>query len=257
MHLANEPGFLEIGLGKLWLSIPLPGCCYGNCQWSRVNLSLYSICFTGVARLSVRCDLCLSLNHRSKDCVMVANYDQDEGSCLKAAESAVLALTQLHWSVPNAADPPRGVSSEVYWNFNKARCCFSWCHYRHACWVCGGPQLGLALDARCNWWVMAPNAHHRLFLVCHLCILTCITWKLQVIYEHSTYQTTVPLSKTFLLWFRVAWEIWLESYDPRHVSQSFSDITLYACCKHLRRQIVKILATLLVTLLSVINKLNE
>ena len=112
----------------------------GNRQWSRVNPSLYSICFAGVARASVRCDLCLSLNHRSKDCAMIAEADPDVGSRLKAVESAVLALTQPRWPVHNSAGPPGGASSEACRNFNKGRCSFRWCRYRHACRVCGGPQ---------------------------------------------------------------------------------------------------------------------
>ena len=40
--------------------------------------------------------------------------------------------------------------------------------------------------------------------------------KLQVIYGRSAYWITALLSETFLVWFRVAWEIWLESYGSRH-----------------------------------------
>ena len=112
----------------------------GNRQWSHVNPSLYSICFAGVARSSVRCDLCLSLNHRSKDCAMVADSDPDVGSRLKAVESAGLALTQPHWPVANAVGPPGGAFSEVCRNFNKGKCSFRWFRYCHACRVCEGPQ---------------------------------------------------------------------------------------------------------------------
>ena len=112
----------------------------GNRQWSRVNPSLYSICFAGVARSSVCCDLCLSLNHRLKDCAMVADSDPDVGSHLKAVESAMLALTQPRWPMPNPSGPPGNASSEVCRNFNRDRCLFRWCRYRHVCQVCGGPQ---------------------------------------------------------------------------------------------------------------------
>ena len=74
----------------------------------------------------------------------------------------------------------------------------------------------LDLRARYNWWVTTPNTHHSFFLIWHLCILPRITWKLQVVYRHSTYWTTSLLLKTFLEQFRVAWEIQLESYGPRH-----------------------------------------
>ena len=68
----------------------------------------------------------------------------------------------------------------------------------------------LQLDARYNWWVTAPNMPHSLFPISHLCILTCITSKLQVIHVyghlHVAYQTTALLSEIFLVWFKVAWE---------------------------------------------------
>ena len=73
----------------------------------------------------------------------------------------------------------------------------------------------LQLDARYDWQVMAPNTHHSfLFPVGHLFVLTRMT------HECSEYQTTTLLSSTFLaiVWFRVAREIQLESYDPRHAS---------------------------------------
>ena len=45
---------------------------------------------------------------------------------------------------------------------------------------------------------------------------------------------TALLSETFLLWFRVVWEIWPKSYISRHTLQSFSDTTLHV---HVSRQI--------------------
>ena len=112
----------------------------GNRQWSRVNPSLYSICFAGVARSSVRCDLCLSLDHHSKDCAMVADADPDVGSRLKAVESAVLALAQPRWQMPSPTGPTGGASAEPCRNFNRGRCSFRWCRYRHVCRICQGPQ---------------------------------------------------------------------------------------------------------------------
>ena len=47
-------------------------------------------------------------------------------------------------------------------------------------------------------------------------VRTRITWQVQVIYGLSAYRTTVLLSETFVVWFRVALEIGLESYGPRH-----------------------------------------
>ena len=65
----------------------------GNQQWSKVNPSLYSICFSGVARTGQRCELCLSLSHPTSECTMVNDPDPDVSARLKTLESAVLAFT--------------------------------------------------------------------------------------------------------------------------------------------------------------------
>ena len=88
------------------------------------------------------------------------------------------------------------------------------------------PLFWLELYVSYDWRVMAPNMHCSLFPICHLCVLTRITWKLPVIYGRSSCQTTALLSNTFLVWNRVAWEIWLKSYNPRHTLRLFSDISL-------------------------------
>ena len=78
-----------------WVNYDLAFCrqaaSTGNRQWSRVNRSLYSICFSGVA--SKRCDLCPSLTHEVNDCALANEGDHDVGTRLKAIESAILALT--------------------------------------------------------------------------------------------------------------------------------------------------------------------
>ena len=76
----------------------------------------------------------------------------------------------------------------------------------------------LEQDVRCNWQVMPLNMHRSVFPISYLCLITCIIWKLQVVYVCSTYQKTALLSETFLVWFRVSWEIRLESYGSRHAS---------------------------------------
>ena len=40
----------------------------GQHDWGKINTSLYTICFTGKARRSQRCDHCLSASHRTADC---------------------------------------------------------------------------------------------------------------------------------------------------------------------------------------------
>ena len=74
----------------------------------------------------------------------------------------------------------------------------------------------LELHARYECWVMASNMHCTLFLIRHWCVLWCIPWKCQIKIGRSAYQTTTTVLETFCVWFNVAREIFLESYDPRH-----------------------------------------
>ena len=53
-----------------------------------------------------------------------------------------------------------------------------------------------------------------------LCVLTHLTWKLQVVFGCSTSQTTVLLSKTFLLWFS-ARELWPQKRHHDHSLQQY------------------------------------
>ena len=64
--------------------------------------------------------------------------------------------------------------------------------------------------AGCEIRLMTYGSKHSLqfLLISHLCVLTCITWKLHVVYGHSAYQMTALPSDTFLVWFRVARSNW-------------------------------------------------
>ena len=64
----------------------------GDRQWSKVNPSLYSRCFLGVARTDTR-ELCLSLSHPTRDCSLAGEQDSDLSSRLKTLQSAMLGIT--------------------------------------------------------------------------------------------------------------------------------------------------------------------
>ena len=64
-----------------------------NRQWSKVNPSLYSICFSGVAQTGMHCDLCLSLSHTTQECSLAGGQDSDVSARLGTLESAILAFT--------------------------------------------------------------------------------------------------------------------------------------------------------------------
>ena len=129
----------------------------GNRQWSKVNPSLYSICFTGVARTGQRCELCLSLSHPTVDCTLVSDPDPDITTRLKTLESAVLVFASQ--SPQQQLQNPRARPQDICRNFNLGRCRMSLCRFRHACRVCGGPNPAMACcDRRLGPRPMPSNA---------------------------------------------------------------------------------------------------
>ena len=83
------------------------------------------------------------------------------------------------------------------------------------------------LNVRYDWRVMGPNTHHGLFPISSLCALITHTsetmwhiWTFCISNGHSTIEY-IPC-----VCVRVAWEIWLESYGPRHASVILQYTTL-------------------------------
>ena len=97
-------------------------------------------------------------------------------------------------------------------------------------WRCLFSVLGL--DVRCDWQITAPKILCSLFPIHHLCVLRCITWKLQVVYGHWAYRMTALQSEMFFVWLIVAWGIKLVSYDPRYASVVLWYNTVCMCVLH-------------------------
>ena len=105
----------------------------GHTQWSKVNPSLYTICFTGRAKRMGRCELCLSSAHRHDECPLVADEDPDIGRRMKAVESAVVAF-----SAGGQGPQHQQKAREICMLFNDRHCKFRNCKYRHVCRLCEG-----------------------------------------------------------------------------------------------------------------------
>ena len=116
----------------------------GNRQWSKINPTLYSICFSGVARVGQRFELCLSLLHPNRECTLVSDPDLDVSTRLKILESAVLAFTLQPVPPPMIPPPPRARSAEVCRNFNAGKCRMPTCRFRDVCKVCGDPDPAIS-----------------------------------------------------------------------------------------------------------------
>ena len=97
----------------------------------------------------------------------------------------------------------------------------------------------LELDVRHDWWVMAPNTHCSFFPMSHLCVLTCKTWKLQLIYGWSAYQMTALLSKTFLVWFTVARDSSGELLPQTRIICSLIQNCVYIASRYIHRYLVR------------------
>lgn len=119
----------------------------GNRQWTKINQSLYFICYTGVACTGMCCKLCLSLSHPTSECTLIYDPDPDILSCLKTLELAVLAF--ISQVPPQYTTQSSGYKSPNVWN--AGQCCLPQCHSTHACRVCGGPNPAVIMP-----WASAP-----------------------------------------------------------------------------------------------------
>ena len=106
----------------------------GHTKWSKINPSLYALCFTGKAKQGGRCGHCLSSTHKSEECTLAGDDDPDLGKRVKAVESAVLALATNSNSKPKQPPKPQ----EICRLYNEKRCRFRFCRYRHVCQSCEG-----------------------------------------------------------------------------------------------------------------------
>ena len=78
----------------------------GLTRWSAINPTLYTLCFAGSARTAMRCELCFTTTHHTKECAQQGDPDPGVREHLRAIEKAVLSLTP--GAGPSAAVLPRG-----------------------------------------------------------------------------------------------------------------------------------------------------
>ena len=64
----------------------------GHFKWSVINATLYTMCFTGLATVQKRCELCLATSHTEQECAQVGYVDPGLKERLKTIESAMVAL---------------------------------------------------------------------------------------------------------------------------------------------------------------------
>ena len=107
-----------------------------NRSWSRVDTSLYALCFSGgKASRGERCELCLAATHTTKQCALQGNPDPELGSRIKAVESILVAMAQRPGQ---RGMPTTNVPDNTCRLWNRGNCTFPRCRFRHTCSTCGG-----------------------------------------------------------------------------------------------------------------------
>ena len=107
-------------------------------NWSRINPTLYSLCFAGKAKKSAICIHCLSNNHNSAQC----------------PETQSMWPPQCTFVPPAYTSPvpgPSATASELCRLFNakgESKCRYRRCRYLHACARCKGDHPQSACPSR-------------------------------------------------------------------------------------------------------------
>ena len=108
----------------------------GDTHWSTINPTLYTVCFTGMAATTSRCELCFATSHSEKECAQQGDPEPGTKERLKAIETAVLALSATPPANPKAPNmAPIRPSGEPCRKWNNDNCFFQRCRHSH---VCGG-----------------------------------------------------------------------------------------------------------------------
>ena len=79
----------------------------GHMEWSKINPSIFTVCFTSKARRGQRCEWCLSASHCSEEC-MLAKGEMDAQSQPRVMESTAGAT---QWLVEIS---PQGTSGLIF-----------------------------------------------------------------------------------------------------------------------------------------------
>lgn len=109
-----------------------------NDRWSAINSTLYTMCFTGMASSTKRCELCFATTHSEQECAQRGDPDPGMKDRLKAIETAVLAMANKRDPVGRQVQPAVVPSGEPCRKWNTVGCTYPRCRHTHACSNCGG-----------------------------------------------------------------------------------------------------------------------
>lgn len=132
----------------------------GFTEWSKINPSIFTVCFNTKARSGVRCELCLTLGHDAAGCTR-AEGEVDWTLRLRAMEAA---LGASHTSAIERRVPLGYEATDACKLFNEDRCHYQPCKFRHICRVCRGNHPASAspeCSAKVTGWITRTGGPMR------------------------------------------------------------------------------------------------
>ena len=124
----------------------------GNTRWSVINSTLYTMCFTGMATATKRCELCFATTHSERECAQRGDPDPEMKDRLKAIESVVVAMTARPQDRPKPQTPPTArPSGEPCRKWNAGSCTYPRCRHSHLCSTCQGSHPAVLCPSRSNY----------------------------------------------------------------------------------------------------------
>ena len=117
----------------------------GHTDWSKIDPSLYARCFTGWARNTGWCDICMTLDHDAADCPYNQGGDANSTGTKQPQRMQGGQLTPFRKSNSQAGNQ----ADAICFKYNKygGDCMFgSRCHFKHICSVCA--KKGLHMDTQ-------------------------------------------------------------------------------------------------------------
>ena len=106
-----------------------------NQQWSKLNPSLFSLCFTGKGHKTGRCRWCLGTTHITEACPVALEEEGqslERNTTVRVGRMGTQNNTRLHRPWP------------ICRNFNHGRCGDRSCRYRYICLDCNGSHSRVA-----------------------------------------------------------------------------------------------------------------
>ena len=111
-------------------------------HWSTINPTLYTVCFTGMAATTSRCELCFVTSHSEKECAQQGDPEPGTKEHQKAIETTTPPPPPppppppANPKAPNMA--PIRPSGEPCRKWNNDNCFFQRCRHSRVCSGCGG-----------------------------------------------------------------------------------------------------------------------